>query len=124
MLFARPVRCAVSALALFFSISIPAAAQFRGQVFVSGLDRPLAFVQDPSNAGVQYVVEQGGLIRTIQNGTLLGSPFLDLRGSVLTGGERGLLGLAFAPNYAETGRFWVTFVNTDGNVVVARFRRA
>lgn len=124
MHFHRSLTCAVAALALLLLIASPGSAQFRGQVYVSGLTHPVAFVQDPSNAGVQFVVELGGTIRVVQGGTLLPTPFLDLSGSVGTGGERGLLCLSFPPGAAESGRFFVTFVNADGNTVVSRFYRS
>ncbi len=96
----------------------------RTAVYVSGLTAPVAFVQDPSNPSVQFVVEQGGRIRVVRNGVLLGTDFLDLRGAVNAGGERGLLGLAFAPDYASSGRVYVNFTNASGHTVVARFRRS
>jgi len=70
------------------------------------------------------VVEKEGTIRVVQGGTLLSTPFLDLSGAVATGGERGLLSLAFPPGAIESGRFFVTFVNTDGHTVVSRFHRS
>jgi glucose/arabinose dehydrogenase len=98
------------------------AAQLRGQLYVSGLTHPLAFVQDPADPGVQFVVEQGGVIRVVQGGTLLPAPFLDLSASISTGGERGLLSLAFQPS--APNRFFVTFADTVANTVVARFNRS
>ena len=65
----------------------------------------MGFVQDPTDRDVQYVVEQGGRIRVVRNGVVLPTDFLDLSATVSTGGERELLGLAFAPNYAASGRF-------------------
>ena len=117
------------ALVLFACVLCPlldqdAHAQLRGQVYVSGLQSPVAFVQDPTDRTVQFVVQQGGRIRVIRNGSVLPADFLNLAGSISTGGERGLLGLAFAPNYAATGRFFVNFTNTSGHTVVARFRRS
>jgi glucose/arabinose dehydrogenase len=101
-----------------------ASAQLRSRVLVSGLTAPLGVVHDPVDRSVLYVVEQGGRIRVVRNGVLLEAPFLDLRPAVLAGGERGLLGLAFAPDHAASGRFFVNFPNTAGDTVVARFRRA
>jgi glucose/arabinose dehydrogenase len=124
MRFLRSLKCAASALALLLLAASPGSAQFRGQVYASGLTHPVAFVQDPGNASVQFVVEQAGTIRVLQNGTLLSTPFLDLSGSVATGGERGLLCLVFPPGAGGSGRFFVTFVNTDGNTVVSRFYRS
>ena len=104
----------------------PAAAQAQLQtsVFVSGLVQPVGLVQDPSNPAIQYVIEQRGVIRVVNNGSLEALDFLDLTQSVSTGGERGLLGLAFPPNYASSGRFYVNFTDTNGNTVIARFRRS
>jgi glucose/arabinose dehydrogenase len=102
----------------------PVQAQMRAEVFASGFDAPVAFVQDPTNPAVFFVVEQAGRIRTVRNRTVEPIDFLDLRPSVGSGGERGLLGLAFAPNYATSGRFFVNFTNRNGDTVVARFRRS
>jgi glucose/arabinose dehydrogenase len=101
-----------------------AGAQLRTAVVVAGLNQPLDFVQDPSDPLVQYVVEQGGRIRVLQRGALRATDFLDLSGSITSGGERGLLGLAFPPDYARSGRFYVNFTNPSGDTVVARFRRS
>jgi glucose/arabinose dehydrogenase len=101
-----------------------AAAQLRAIPYVTGLSSPVGIVQDPSNAGVKYVLEQGGLIKVVQTGTVHTTPFLDLTSAVSTGGERGLLGLAFPANYAATGSFWVQFTNPDGHTVVSRFQRS
>src|SRR4051812_5955691 len=111
-------------LAVVLGCAWPAHAQLQGQVFVTGLSAPVAFVQDPSDTTVQYVVELGGLIRVIKNGALQSTPFLNLTAAISTGGERGLLGLAFPPNYGASGRFFVNFTNTSGDTVVARFKRS
>ncbi len=109
---------------LLLLTAAPAAAQLRSTIYLTGLTSPVGFVQDPSNATVQYVLEQGGLIKVVQNGTVLPTPFLNLTSAISTGGERGLLGLAFPSNYGATGSFWVKFTNPAGNTVVARFRRS
>jgi glucose/arabinose dehydrogenase len=99
-------------------------AQLRAPVFLSGFSAPVAFVQHPSDPTVQFVVEQAGRIRAIRNGTIAGT-FLDLTSAVLSGGERGLLGLAFPPDYASSGRFYINFTRSpDGHTVIARFRRS
>jgi glucose/arabinose dehydrogenase len=102
----------------------PALAQLRRATYVTGLAQPVAFVQDPSDSSVQYVVQQGGLVRVVLNGTLQTTPFLDLRTVISSGGERGLLGIAFPPDYAVSGRFYVDFTNPSGDIVVARFKRS
>ena len=91
-------------------------------VFASGFQAPVAFVPDPLDRTVFFVVEQGGLIRTVRN-RVVSEDLLDLRGVVASGGERGLLGLAFPPDSASTGRFFVNFTDRNGDTVVARFRR-
>src|SRR6476469_206603 len=114
---------ALAVLALVLQ-SHAAAAQLRPVTYVSGLTQPVAFVQDPGDATVQYVVQQNGIVRAIRNGTLQSTAFLDLRPAISTGGERGLLGIAFPPDYAVSGRFFVDFTNTNGDTVIARFRRS
>jgi glucose/arabinose dehydrogenase len=106
------------------ALAADAAAQMRARVYASGFAQPLDFVQDPTDATVQFVVEQGGRIRVLRNGSLLATDFLDLRGVVSTGGEQGLLGLAFPPDAAASRRFFVNFTNINGDTVVARFRRS
>lgn len=101
-----------------------AQAQLRSRVHASGFSAPVAFVQDPANPAVQFIVEQAGRIRVVRDGVVLSTDFLDLRAAVLSGGERGLLGLAFSPDSAVSGRFYVNFTNTAGDTVVARFRRS
>ena len=129
MAFAVPGRV-TSAVSLAFAVLIlavvaPSDAQLRATPYASGFSEPVAFVQHPSDPGLQFVVEQAGRIRVIQNGTVLGTPFLDLADVVLSGGERGLLGLAFPPDYAASGRFYVNFTREpDGHTVIARFRRS
>lgn len=90
---------------------------------VGGLQAPIAFVQDPGDAAVFFAVEQGGRIRIVRDRAVQGD-FLDLRSAITSGGERGLLGLALAPDFAQSGRFFVNFTDLNGNTVVARFRRS
>jgi glucose/arabinose dehydrogenase len=104
--------------------AVSASGQLRLVPYASGLNAPLEFVQDPAVPSRQYVVEQGGRIRVIQNGAVQPTPFLDLSAAISAGGERGLLGLAFPPDYPSSGRFFVNFTDTNGNTVVARFKRS
>ncbi|MEM9679764.1 MAG: PQQ-dependent sugar dehydrogenase [Bacteroidota bacterium] len=96
------------------------------QLFASGLDRPVNI----KHAGDDrlFVIEQDGYIRIISsNGTLQTQPFLDIDDRVFDiggiGDERGLLGLAFHPNYATNGFFYVNYINDSGNTVISRFTR-
>jgi glucose/arabinose dehydrogenase len=113
------------ALALFLLTAAPAAAQLRVVTYASGLSSPVGFVQDPSDPAVHYVVEQGGTIKVVHNGVLQTGPFLQIASLIAGGGERGLLGLAFPPNYGASGRFYVLYTRAgDGYIVVARFNRS
>jgi glucose/arabinose dehydrogenase len=96
----------------------------RTVVHASGLSSPIAIVQDPLNRSVQFVVQQAGRIRVVQGGSVLPTDFLNLTPEIASGGERGLLGLAFPPDAATSGRFFIHFTNRDGNHVIARFRRS
>src|SRR5512134_3203271 len=100
-----------------------ALGRLRSQVYASGFAAPIAFVQDPLDRSVQFVVEQAGRIRVVRSGSVQPTDFLDLRVAVLAGGERGLLGLAFPPD-ASSRRFYVNFNDRSGDTVVARFRRS
>jgi glucose/arabinose dehydrogenase len=117
-------RClAAACLAVIFHSS-SAFAQLHATTFVSGLTQPVAFIQDPGDPTIQYVVEQVGRVRVIRNGALQAAPFLDLSSAISSGGERGLLGLALPPDSAGSGRVFVNFTNPAGDTVVARFKRS
>lgn len=85
-----------------------------------GLEQPLFVTHGGDGSGRLFVVEQTGRVRVIRDGTLQSGAFIDLSKLISTGGERGLLGLAFAPDYGSTGRFYVNFTDRDGDTVVAR----
>jgi glucose/arabinose dehydrogenase len=87
----------------------------------SGFSSPLDIVEPPDGSGRLFVVEQGGTIRIIKGGKVLATPFLDLTARITSGGERGLLGLAFHPAYACNGRFYVNYTDTNGDTVVAEY---
>jgi glucose/arabinose dehydrogenase len=88
----------------------------------SGFTAPLLVTGAHDGSNRLFVVEQGGLIRIISGGTTLATPFLDLRGAISSGGERGLLGLAFHPNYPTVPYFYVNFTNVNGNTAIQRYR--
>ncbi len=88
----------------------------------SGVTAPTAIVSAKDGSGRLFVVEQAGLIQIIKNGGLQSIPFLDIRGKVLNQGEEGLLGLAFAPNYNQSGQFFVYYTQSDMSEVLARFQ--
>ena len=88
----------------------------------TGLDFPLYLTAAPGDQTRLFVVEKTGKIRVIRNGTLVTQPFLDVSAKVSNGGEQGLLGLAFHPQYATNGRFVVYYTNTSGDTRVSVFR--
>lgn len=115
-------RLAVTAVLLGFTPAA-ATAQLRTAVVATGFTNPVALLTDPSAPETFYVVEQRGTIRTLRHGVVSPTLFLDLRGQLSSGGERGLLGMAFAPDAVTSRRFFVNFTNPDGHTVIARFTR-
>ncbi|HEX8875099.1 MAG TPA: PQQ-dependent sugar dehydrogenase [Nitrosospira sp.] len=92
------------------------------RIVASGLDRPL-FATAPAGDPRLFIVEQGGAIKILQNGAVLPTPFLDLSNSVDSSGERGLLGMAFDPNFATNRRFYVDYIDKNTlNTVVATYQ--
>jgi len=71
-----------------------------------------------------YVVEQGGTIRVIRDGETLEEPFLDISDLVVAGGEQGLLSIAFPPDYASSGLFYVDYTDTEGDTQVVEYQRS
>jgi glucose/arabinose dehydrogenase len=92
------------------------------QEVASGLSFPLYLTAPAGDPSRLFIVEKGGAIRIVKDGALLPAPFLDLTARVSTGGEQGLLGLAFDPEYATNGRFVVHYTDVNGNTVVSVFR--
>src|SRR5687767_5274097 len=86
----------------------------------SGLNNPV-YATSPSGDSRLFIVEQPGRIRIIENGQLLTTPFLDITSRVLSGGERGLLSVAFHPQYRTNGFFYVYFTGLAGELRVERF---
>ena len=90
------------------------------QEFATGLSNPVEITN--ANDSRLFVVQQNGIIKIIQpNGTINAADFLNIGSKITFGGERGLLGLAFHPQYATNGYFFVYYNNTVGNIVVARY---
>ena len=93
-------------------------------IVTAGLVQPLYLTHAGDGSGRLFVVEQAGHIRILTQGTLQSIPFLDINDLVLAGGERGLLGLAFHPDYKRNGRLFVSYTRRpDGATVVAEYRR-
>ena len=88
----------------------------------SGFDDPTHIAATPSEPNRLYVVEQPGRIRVIENGRVLPQPFLDIVDLVGSGGERGLLSMAFHPRYASNGLFYVDYTDRNGDTRVVEYR--
>lgn len=100
----------------------PSALTLRVEVISGGLEDPVDVAVPGDGSGRVFVVEQAGRIRTIRDGALVETPFLDIRGRIASGGERGLLGLAFHPGFPDDPRFFVNYTDLDGDTVVAEYR--
>ena len=95
------------------------------QAVVSGLSSPVLVTHAGDGTGRLFVVEQRGVIKVLAAGSTTPTAFLDITARVLDGGERGLLGLAFHPQYSANGRFFVNYTReTDGATVIAEYARS
>lgn len=90
----------------------------------AGLANPMAAIAAPDGSGRLFIVERAGLVKTmdIATGTIAAAPMLDLVGEIPTTGERGLLGLAFHPDFAENQRFFVFLSQPDGTSEIREYR--
>ena len=119
----------LSALTLVTCTSTPTAVQVPPEgsgtlhlIAVPGsYNNPLYVTAPPGDTARLFVVEQAGTIRIIQHGVLLTTPFMDITGRVGSGGERGLLSMAFHPSYATNGFFYVNYTDLNGDTHVERF---
>ncbi|HKF23954.1 MAG TPA: PQQ-dependent sugar dehydrogenase [Candidatus Angelobacter sp.] len=83
----------------------------------SGFNSPLGLEQAGDGSGRLFVVEQGGTIKIIQNGSVLPAAFLDVSSKVTTGAEMGLLGVTFHPNYSANGKLYVNYTRTSSGQI-------
>jgi len=100
----------------------PGAPEVRLVEVARNVGFPLLVTAAPGDLNRIFIVDKGGRIRIVKNGTLLDQPFLDISGRVSNGGEQGLLGLAFHPGYASNGRFVVDYTNSSGDTRIAVYR--
>ncbi len=89
---------------------------------VAHFTAPVYATAAPGEPGNLYVVEQAGVIRVLTAGRIRPTPFLDIRPLVLSGGEQGLLSVAFDPDYAKTRRFYVDYTDRNGDTRVVQYR--
>ena len=106
----------------------PPGTQFDFVMVATGFTNPLDVQQPNDGSGRLFVVEQGGKIKIIQNGSALATPFLDLTSLLVSGGEEGLLGLAFHPSFNQNGCFYANYTTTrlSGSLqtVIAEYQAA
>jgi glucose/arabinose dehydrogenase len=84
---------------------------------------PVYVTSPPGDRRRQFVVEQDGRVMVVRDGRKLDTPFLDIRAKVTAGGEQGLLSIAFPPDYAAGGRFYVYYTDTSGDQRIVEYRR-
>ncbi|MDQ0594599.1 glucose/arabinose dehydrogenase [Chryseobacterium ginsenosidimutans] len=109
--------------ASIFSWLITNAQSISLEEFATGFTAPVEIVN--ANDSRMFVVQQNGIIRIVQpNGTINATNFLNIGSKITYGGERGLLGLAFHPQYSTNGYFFVYYNDTNGNITVARYTRS
>ena len=111
---------------VLLGLAVPAAASAAPTlVRVGSFSAPVHAAAPPGDPSRLYVVERAGLVRTVKNGAILGTPFLDITGDVQAGDERGLLSIAFPLDYATSGLFYVYLTaQPDGELQVREYRRS
>ncbi len=115
------VRSGATANATVTYTANAAALRLALQEVVSSLSAPV-FLTSPAGDPRLFIVEQAGTIRIVQNGSVLATPFLDISARISSGGERGLLSMAFDPQYASNGFFFVYFTDLNGDIAIERFQ--
>ncbi len=103
------------------TVDPPGDTSIRLQEVAGGLGNPVHLTAPRSDARL-FIVEQAGRIRVVENGALLPTPFLDITDRVSSGGERGLLSMAFHPSYAANGFFYVNYTDRNGDTRIERYR--
>src|SRR5438034_1174375 len=101
----------------------PAAAAPQLQLIMGGFSSPVYATSARDGTGRLFIVEQGGVIKVLHPGAPAPTVFLDITSRVLSGGEQGLLGLAFHPQITNSRRFFVNYTRQpDGATVVAEYQ--
>ncbi len=101
---------------------IGAAPNILIEPIITGLDSPVAIAHAGDGSGRLFITLQIGKILVYDGQQLLPAPFLDIGSLITTGGERGLLSVAFHPNYAANGFLYVNYTDLNGDTVIARYR--
>ena len=125
----RSFRFTVSLAMAFLMLTAMISAQtgspltVRFQPVVSGLTSPLLATNAKDGTKRLFIVQQGGIIKVVQPGSNVATNFINISSRLVAGGEQGLLGLAFHPQFATNGYFFVNYTRTgDGATVIARYK--
>ena len=115
-------------LSVFIVFGSTAAAQstippIRLQSYVTGLTSPLLLTNAKDGTKRNFIVQQGGIIKVVQPNSTTATDFLNIASKITSGGERGLLGLTFHPQFTTNGYFFVNYTRSgDGATVIARYK--
>jgi glucose/arabinose dehydrogenase len=122
-LIMRKFACALATLAFLLTVPSPTFAEIQLQRVVSGLSSPLFVTNAHDGSNRLFILEQGGIIKVLQPGGTTPTVFLNITSKVVSGGEQGLLGLAFHPQYPANPRFYVDYTRAgDGATVIAQYQ--
>jgi glucose/arabinose dehydrogenase len=121
---------ASSLVALLFALALPACGSAQqprnagvGLKQIGRFESPVYVTGAPGFPELLFVVEQRGTVRVLRHGHELRRPFLDIHGLISSGGERGLLSIAFSPDYRRSRRFYVYYTDLQGNIRIDEFKR-
>lgn len=123
----RPAVAALVLAALLMPVStsaavLPSRIHLGLTLVVSGLSSPLLVTHAGDGSGRLFVVEQTGKVQIVEDGSIVAAPFIDLSRSVSSGGEQGLLGLAFHPSYETNGKLYLSYTDLNGTSVISEYR--
>ena len=110
-------------LAAGLTFALPLLAQqIRLEPVASGISQPTDIQNAGDGSGRLFFVQQNGIVRIFRNGALVTAPFLNITAKTRADGERGLLGLAFPPGFAQKQWFYVDYTDLNGDTVIAQYR--
>jgi uncharacterized protein (TIGR03437 family) len=104
------------------AVGLAAGQEISTTSVVSGISAPTDIQNAGDGSGRLFFVQQNGVVRVWKGGALVARPFLDISSKTKADGERGLLGLAFPPRFAQSQRFYVHYTDLSGNTTVAMYR--
>ena len=120
LLLALSISPATNASAAQLQASIP--PNIKLEPVISGLTQPVFATHAGDGSGRLFIAQQTGEILILNGTTLNSTPFLDVSGIITVGSEQGLLGLAFDPNYASNGFFYIAYSDSNGDDVLSRYK--